>query len=108
MIKHQGTKTSSFNADSAGMCEVPTPGEITELLEELTGGALDDGRAGALTQQLQSVQQQLDLGNSAPAIGQLNGFIMLVNALGSTGTLSAEEAQSLIDAANAIINQQGG
>ena len=108
MIKHQGTKTS-FNADSAGMCEVPTPGEITELLEELvTGGALDDGRAGALTQQLQSVQQQLDLGNSAPAIGQLNGFIMLVNALGSTGTLSAEEAQSLIDAANAIINQQGG
>ena len=61
----------------------------------LTAGSSGQNRAAL---------QQLENGNTAAAINQLQAFINQVNAFINAGTLSQTEAQPLIDAAQAIID----
>jgi len=52
---------------------------------------------------LRAALRQLGSGNRAPAAGQLNAFINEVNALVRSGRLSPQQAQPLIDAAEAAL-----
>jgi len=94
------TLGSEYRINVVGGNSFIRPSDITRLVEELVASAaINQGRGTALTQQLQAAQEQFDRGNTAAVAGMLNGFIALVNSI---RTLSAQEAQSLIDAANAI------
>jgi len=90
------------NADGGAL---RTQFDITASPEDIVASlvasaAINQGRGRALTQQLQALQRQLDRGNTATAAGLLNGFTALVNSI---STLSSGQAQSLIDAAEALI-----
>nr|HMN27375.1 Ig-like domain-containing protein [Caldilineaceae bacterium] len=75
-------------------------GQVQALVNS---GVLNGGQGTALTVKLDNAEQKLLAGQTAVAINMLQAFINQVNALQSGGTLSAAQAQSLIDAANAII-----
>ena len=57
---------------------------------------------------LDAAIKQLERGNVATAINQLEAFVNQVNAMISSGVLSPEEGQPLIDAADAILAALGG
>ncbi len=81
---------------------------LIEQVQALIPGTLNDGQGNALIAKLEAAIQQLDRGNVATAIKQLHAFVNQVNDLINTSTLSPEEGQPLIDAANAIIATLGG
>jgi hypothetical protein len=91
---------------------VLTPREGTEgLIDQvyaLIPGTLNDGQGNALIAKLEVALQQLDRGNVATAINQLEAFVNQVNALIGGGTLPATEGKSLIDAANMILAALSG
>ncbi len=81
-----------------------TPQERIELLiKEVNALDLNAGQGNALTAKLGAAIQQLDQGHVAPAINQLESFVNQVSAMMSSGVLSADEGEPLLDAANAII-----
>ena len=63
--------------------------------------------ASALTTKLNAAVQQLGRGNNTAAKGQLGAFINQVNALVNSNRLTLAQAQTLIDAANAVIASLG-
>ena len=85
-----------------------TQGLIDTVHALVTQGALNGGQGNALIAKLEAAIQQLERGNVATAINQLEAFVNQVNALINGGTLLAEEGQLLIDAANAILIALGG
>ena len=96
----------------AALWQVPppviSPDEAIEDAAEavaalVADGTLDDGEARALTSKLEAAQHQLDKGNAKPAANILGAFINQVEAMVSSGRLTAEEAKPLIDSANAAI-----
>jgi hypothetical protein len=106
-------------ADEAGnlgaaavMVTALTPREgiegLIEQVQTLIPGSLNDGQGNALIAKLEAAIRQLDKGNVATALNQLEAFVNQVNAMISSGVLSAAEGQPLIDAANAIIAALGG
>jgi hypothetical protein len=74
--------------------------EVTALV---AGGPLDDGEANALTSKLEAARGQLEKGNVKPVANMLEAFIHQVEAMVKSGRLTAEQAQPLIDSANAAI-----
>ena len=84
---------------------------LIEQVQALIPGSLNGGQGNALIAKLEAAIRQLERGNVATAINQLESFINQVSALISGGILPPEEGQSLIDAANEIIaalgNSQG-
>lgn len=78
---------------------------ITGLIEAVVNLNLDQGAEKSLVGKLNVALQALESGNTAATKGMLTAFINEVNALIANGTLTVDEGQSLIDAANAIIDQ---
>jgi ABC-type transporter Mla subunit MlaD len=82
---------------------------IRSLIEDIEAlrdaGILNKGQANALIVKLETAIKNLDKGKANTALNELNAFINQVYAFVSAGTLTPEEAQHLIDAANAISDQ---
>jgi hypothetical protein len=79
-----------------------------DVLSLVTDGALNQGQGDSLSTKLQKAIAQMDPGGSAAtAKNLLNAFINQVQALLASGRITNEEAQSLIDAARAVIAQLG-
>jgi len=81
---------------------------LIEQVQVLIPGTLNGGQGNALIAKLEAAIQQLEQGNVATAINQLESFVNQVNALISSGVLLSVEGQPLIDAANAILAALGG
>jgi len=77
-------------------------------VQALVPGTLNGGQGNALIAKLEAAIRQLDRGNVATAINQLESFVNQVSALISGGVLPAAEGQPLIDAANGIIAALSG
>jgi TolB protein len=90
----------------------PTPQQAIEALiaqvRALVPGALNNGQGNALIVKLEAAIRQVDRGNIATAINQLEAFINQVNAYVASGRLTPEQGQPLLDAANAILAALGG
>lgn len=87
-----------------------SPGSQVQSLQDaiqnlVSTGVLGAGQGNALLAKLAAALQQIGNGNSNPAKGQLGAFINQINALVAGGTLTAAEAQPLLDAANAVLAQ---
>jgi hypothetical protein len=76
--------------------------DVQILLED---GAVNGGQANALTAKLSAALASLNKGNPKTACNQIQAFITQVNSLAAGGILTAAQAQSLIDAANALALQ---
>ena len=83
-------------------------GLITQVRALVDASVLNGGQGNALIAKLEAAIQQLERGNVATAINQLESFVNQVNALISSGVLPSVEGQPLIDAANAILAALGG
>ncbi len=81
---------------------------IGQVLALVNAGVLNSGNGNALTSKLNAAIQQMNQGNPNAALNQLRAFINQVNAFVSAGKLTANQAQPLINAANAIIQSLGG
>lgn len=92
----------------------PTPEEqIDDLaadVEDLVeAGTLSTGRGRALTAKLGAALGYLDAGDTEAALDALQSFVNQLNAFVAANILTAAEAQPLIDAAQALIEDiQGG
>jgi predicted outer membrane repeat protein len=75
--------------------------QISALLQS---GALTADQAAGLTDKLQAATQSLDSGNLKAGVNELNAFINQLDAFVNSGTLTAAQAQPLIDGANQLIN----
>jgi hypothetical protein len=87
---------------------VATPqSRITALESEVGGllaiGAITSGHVNALSSPLQNARMKLDTGKPKPAANMLNAFINMVQAFAKSEELTDAQAESLIDAARAII-----
>jgi pullulanase/glycogen debranching enzyme len=111
-------KTSAFDSATgsftlpgrtAAVFEFAPQEMIRSLIEDIEAlrdaGILNKGQANALIVKLETAIKNLDKGKANTALNELNAFINQVYAFVSAGTLTPEEAQHLIDAANAISDQ---
>ena len=79
-------------------------GLLTGDVEGLIGsGAVNGGQGNALTEKLEAALQSLERGNVRAATNQIQAFINQVNAFVRAGTLTPEQGQSLIGAAERVI-----
>ncbi len=78
---------------------------LADLIEAVVNLNLDRGIEESLLAKLNAALLALESGNTAAAVGLLTAFINEVMALITNKTLTVEVGQSLIDAANAIIDQ---
>lgn len=90
-----------------------TPQEATELIidevEELVDTeVLNNGQGNSLMQKLENAIEKMNQGNTNAAINILGAFINQVNDFINEGLLSSEGGQSLIDAANDVIDSLAG
>jgi hypothetical protein len=82
----------------------PTPEESTEeLLDDIIGFEFPQGTENELTKTLDNVLKSIENENDNAATGQLGSFINKIEALLRSERISEEEAQALIEAAEAII-----
>ncbi|HKH48077.1 MAG TPA: alpha-1,6-glucosidase domain-containing protein, partial [Thermoanaerobaculia bacterium] len=70
----------------------------------VTAGALNGGQGNALLAKLRAAEKQLQLGRYQTATNQVNAFIQQVEDFVSTGVLTADQADSLLADAEAIVN----
>jgi hypothetical protein len=73
----------------------------------LSSNILSQGNANSLSKKLDTALTSLNGGNQQAACGQLAAFINEVNANVKSGKLTQQQAQPLIDAANAVRTQLG-
>ena len=90
--------------------EPPTPEAKIEKLKAqvatLSGeGALDQGQATSLLVKLDHALEHIGAGRTKTAINQLGAFINQVEALVRSGRLSESDGQTLIGAAQRVIDQ---
>jgi len=111
-------KTSAFDSAS-GTFTVPgrttavfefAPQEmIRSLIKEIealvAAGSLNQGQGNALIVKLEQAIDRLDKGKPDTALNVLNAFANEVDAFVSSGVLTPEEGQGLLDAVNAIVYQ---
>jgi len=102
------TSFSPFAIFKALTPEVITQGLVNQVKTLVSAGVLNNGQGNSLTTKLEGVLQKLNQGNTIAAINKLNGFINHVNSFIDEDVLIEEEAQPLIDGANAIIDQLNG
>ena len=81
---------------------------IAQVRALVDARVLNGGQGNALIAKLEAAIQQLEQGNVATAINQLESFVNQVSALISGGALPPEEGQPLIDTANGILATLGG
>jgi hypothetical protein len=89
----------------------PTPINISVTIQSLiddtnelvNNGVLNQGQGNALMVKLDGALTKLNQGDTAVAINKIQAFINQVNAYVNATIISAEQGQSLIDAAHAII-----
>jgi len=74
----------------------------------VSAGTLSNGEGNALGASLKAATSSLDRGNTTPAVNQLGAFVNKVEAMRSSGRLSAADAQALIAAANRVIRSING
>jgi hypothetical protein len=92
-----------------GEPEDPT---VEELFDDLTtdvrdlydDGTLNQGLTRALLVKLWGAERKFEDGKDRPAINKLRAFINQVRSLARTRRISREEAQDLIDQAQALID----
>ena len=88
----------------------PTPAEqvatLTDLVNRLAAaGTLNQGQANALLAKLEAVTRHLNKGDKKSAANLLQAFINQVRALVNAGIVSAADGQTLIDAAQKLIDE---
>lgn len=91
----------------------PTPVEqidfvVDEVRNAVSVGALPAGPAEGLLAKLDAATRQIERGNSDGAVNLLEAFIHQVEALVQGGSVSAADAQRLIEAARRAIAQLSG
>ncbi len=95
----------AFGSSAEPLTPEEQVGQLIAAVEALVdGGVLNAGNANALTAKLAGALKSLDKDKTVPAANQVLAFINQVNALVSSGRLTPEEAQPLIDAANDIFD----
>ena len=79
---------------------------IVQVDSMITSGDLEinQGEINAILGKLDKAMDNLDSGQVNAAIGSLNAFINQINAIINSGSISPENGQILIDAAQNIIN----
>ncbi len=102
------TNTTIACIGSGSMAEAMIAGLIAQVRALVDASVLNGGQGNALIAKLEAAIQQLERGNIATAINQLESFVNQVSALISGGVLPPEEGQPLIEAANAILAALGG
>jgi streptogramin lyase len=85
--------------------QAATQNIVSSVQTIVSQGALSQGDGNSLDSKLQAAINQISNGNLNAARGQLNSFIDEVNAMLNSGKLSSSQAQSLINAANAVLVQ---
>lgn len=86
----------------------PPPPTLTERVEALVAeGALTQSQGAGLLDKINEATAKIEAGQTAAACNQLSSFINQVNAFISNGTLTPEQGQPLIDAANALKSDAG-
>ena len=90
-----------------------TPAGRIDALVDLVGalrdaGVLNGGQANSLLVKLEDAIARVDEGRPDKAIKSLQAFVHEVEALVKAGTLTAAEAQPLLDGANEVIALLGG
>ena len=81
-------------------------GQVTGLVES---GRLAPNHEQSLQAKLNTALEQMEQGNPSEAIGALGAFINQVqNAYVPTGKLSPEDGQSLVETAQALLQELGG
>ena len=103
-------KFSTPSPCAGGCLCVVSPDQGIQNLDDDVGdlvetGVLSAGQGASAKVKLDAALQSLYRGNVNAAIGQLQAFINQVSSLIDEGTLTSEEGQALIDAANFIISQ---
>ena len=99
-----GSRTATVTVLSAADAIAVLAGQVSALE---ASGALTKGEANALNASLDAALKSLEKGNTTPAANQLGAFINKVEAMRSSGRISAATAQALIDYANRTIASIG-
>ena len=73
----------------------------------VASGVLNPGQGRSLTAKLENARRHVRAGRTTPAANVLNAFIDEVRELQADGTLTAEQAEALIEAAEAAISDLG-
>ena len=113
LVRVVGASTNSTTAARAALRWDVTVSDVTaqgclaqliQLVQQMRAdGKLSAGEAKSLLAKLDAAARQLDAGKIAPTRNLLHAFINEVNALVSSGRLSATDAQPLIDGANCVL-----
>jgi uncharacterized delta-60 repeat protein len=80
---------------------------IADIEALIAGGDLAANKAAPLLNKLDQILAKLAGGETGAACGQLSAFSNQVNAYVNSGTLTAAEGQSLLDAVNALRSDLG-
>jgi hypothetical protein len=80
---------------------------IADINALIAGGDLAENKAGSLLNKLDQILASLANEQTAAACGQLSAFSNQVSAYVNSGTLTAAEGQSLLDAVNALESDLG-
>ncbi|HEY2976233.1 MAG TPA: FG-GAP repeat protein [Pyrinomonadaceae bacterium] len=84
-------------------------GALADQVEALVAeGILNGGQGNSLLAKLHAALRQVDRGNTAAAINQLQAFIHEVQALIESGVLPAAEGEPLIEAAEQLLERLRG
>jgi pullulanase-type alpha-1,6-glucosidase len=78
--------------------------DVTNLVNS---GVLNNGQGNALLAKLRAAAQQVDRGNTTPAINQIGAFLEQVEDFLAEGLLTADQAAALTDAAEGILEALG-
>ncbi|HEY2416172.1 MAG TPA: hypothetical protein VGI40_28280 [Pirellulaceae bacterium] len=79
--------------------------QLTEQVNALvSSGVLNEGNGNALISKLSNAAASFTNNNDNAGINKIEAFIHQVNGFLNSGTLTADEAQSLVDAAEEIID----
>jgi hypothetical protein len=102
-----------LTSNDAAFTLATTPAQIIGVLQDVVQALADDGAnlpagGNSLQAKLDAALAAVGRGNTKAAAGSLNAFINQVEALISSGRLTAVEGQSLIDQATAAIGALGG
>ena len=107
--QYGGTSANNKTGGTVFKITASTPKELIHLLiGQVQGlvksGALNSGEGTSLVAHLNSALRLLNMSNTTATISNLNGFIYEVQGLESGGQLDPTDAQTLINAAQNIIN----
>jgi uncharacterized membrane protein len=97
------------DGSGAGSCEPPTPeqqldelkGEISNLADS---GALSDDEANSMTKKVDNALKKIGQGKTGSAINKLSALINQINEFASSGNLTPDQAEPLLELAQGAID----